>query len=117
MDLATLQTELPWTDRFSESFQRNPDIIKDFRHALDHVDMASGDLRKIIHAFEHGNLDGQVMNELDLKLANHLRTANLAAQLVLFAVRLAQTWPGGFDLCAAVEHELAIRKQHAAMGH
>ena len=118
MDLARLQSELPWTEVFTEDFKKNPEAIKHFRHALDHIEMSLGKLRSLMHELEHGvTRDGIIINPVPQKYSRALVEGELS-KLVCFAARAAQTWPHGeVNLAEGVEFELQIRKRnHEATG-
>lgn len=96
MSLRELQTVLPWTVRYSRDFRANPQPHKDFAHAVVHVTKALGNLAAFVNGMDH-----------DRKLAdaagNAERLGKYVADLVVCALRMANTMPGGvLDLERAV---------------
>lgn len=89
--LQQLQVTLPWTVKYSIDFRANPQAHKDFAHALHHIYKAGGKLADIVDDFDH-------RRETD-----DLRAKDWLADLVICALRMANTYPGGMiDLQTAV---------------
>ena len=62
MNLRDLQTNLPWTIRYSRDYRANPQTHKDFAHALLHVHKAVGKLSALVDDMDH---DREVATDLD----------------------------------------------------
>jgi hypothetical protein len=91
-----LQLNLPWTIRYSRDFRASPQTHKDFAHALHHVSKAAGKLHALVDDMDH---DREVADDPTLRARN----AKYVADLVVCALRLANTFPGGVvDLERAV---------------
>jgi hypothetical protein len=100
-NLRELQNSLPWTIRYHRDFRSNPQAHKDFEHALLHVFKAAGKLAAICNDAEHGGHD-----------FNHNEVAPYVADLVVCALRMANTCPNQvIDLQAAVEDRIATKNQ------
>jgi hypothetical protein len=100
--LRELQTNLPWTIKHSTDFRSNPQTHKDFAHALHHVSKAVGKLHGFADDMDH---DRQIAAES--RLPSIKAYQNYIADLVVCALRLANTFPGGhFDLQDAVVHRI-----------
>jgi hypothetical protein len=85
--LRHLQTTLPWTIKYSTDFRANPQSHKDFAHALLHVQKAAGKLAAMVDDIDHNR---------DVALDHTIReNARFIADLVVCALRLANTFPGG----------------------
>lgn len=96
VSLRELQVNLPWTIRYSRDFRASPVPHKDFAHALHHVSKAAGRLHELADDCDH---DRDVADAKDLRE----RYARYVADLVVCALRIANTFPGGVvDLEAAV---------------
>jgi len=91
MNLRELQTKLPWTIKYSRDFRANPQAHKDFAHALVHVTKACGKLAEMVDNWDHRRF-------------HELEVQNYVADLVVCALRMANTHPGelSFDLEDAV---------------
>lgn len=102
MDIKTLQTNLPWgAHDYNEAFQARTDPQRDTQHALLHITKAAGKLADIVDWFDH--------TELVLSHGTGHRDAagKYLADLVICAMRIANTWPGGaIDLDAAINRRL-----------
>lgn len=86
MTLSKLQTQFPWTVKYSQDFRLSPMTHKDFAHALHHVSKAAGKL--------HGFVDDMDHNK-DLALSiDPTEYSKYIADLVVCAIRLANTFPG-----------------------
>lgn len=95
-----LQTTLPWTIRYSRDYRANPQTHKDFAHALVHVTKASGHLAGLVDDMDH---DREVADDPTLRE----RFSKYLADLVVCALRAANTFPGGVvDLQRAVEERI-----------
>lgn len=102
LTLRELQTNLPWTIRYSADFRANPQPHKDFAHALIHVGKASGKLFALIDDMDHRKetADNPAIRDFVPYLAD----------LVVCALRAANTFPGGVvDLQRAVEKRLETK--------
>lgn len=96
MSLREIQTNLPWTIRYSRDFRANPQPHKDFAHALVHVVKATGKLMALVDDMDH---DREVADDPRLREAY----GKYVADLVVCAMRAANTFPGGvLDLEKAV---------------
>lgn len=85
--LRELQVSLPWTPKYSSDFRASPQSHKDFAHALHHVSKAAGHLHGFVDDMDH---------ERDVALDPTLqdRYGKYVADLVVCALRLANTFPG-----------------------
>lgn len=94
MNLFEIQSKLPWSNSYSELFQANPCIHKDFQHALVHVAKASGKLWTMVEAADH-SISGPHFPKAEVE--------KYLADLVICAMRMANTNPSGLvDLQRAV---------------
>lgn len=91
LTLDDLQKQLPWTIKYSRHFKANPQGHKDFAHALIHTLKAAGKLAGIVDDIDHR------MDSTDF--SGH---ENYVADLVLCALRMANTSPSPFNLHDAV---------------
>lgn len=92
MNLRELQTNLPWSIKYSQDYRLNPQSHKDFAHAVLHVTKAAGKLAAIIDDLDHRR-DSEDFG----------RIKDYLADLVICALRMANTTPGGvIDLERAV---------------
>lgn len=92
LTIREFQTKLPWTIKYSEDFRANPQSHKDFAHAVTHVVKAVGHLATVVDDFDHrrASMDDR-------------HVASWLADLVICALRAANTHPGGvIDLQTAV---------------
>ena len=95
-----LQTNLPWTIRYSRDFRASPATHKDFAHAMHHVSKAAGKLHALADDMDH---DREVADDPSLRERN----AKYVADLVVCALRCANVFPGGvIDLQRAVEDRI-----------
>lgn len=95
-NIRDLQQTLPWTIRYHKDFRASPVKHKDFQHAHLHVVKALGKIATIIDEAEHG---GNLFERDDLE--------KYLADLVICAMRMANTSPGGvIDLQSAVEDRI-----------
>lgn len=100
LTIRELQTSLPWTVRYSADFRANPQSHKDFAHALLHIQKASGALAAFVDDMDHRR---ETADEADTQE----RYGKYLADMVVCALRLANTFPGGvLDLQRAVEDRL-----------
>lgn len=98
--LRALQTNLPWTVRYSQDFRATPLTHKDFTHALLHVAKALGKLTGLADDMDH---DRAVADQPKLREAY----SKYLADLVVCALRAANVFPGGVvDLQKAVEDRI-----------
>lgn len=88
LGLRQLQTSLPWTIKYSRDFRANPQPHKDFAHGLLHVNKAVGRLAELIDNMDH---DRETAAAPDLRE----RYGQYVADLVVCALRMANTFPGG----------------------
>lgn len=96
MNIKDLQTRLPWTVHYSQDFRSNPQTHKDFAHAILHVGKALGHLLALIDDMDH---DKTVVDRPNIKE----QYEKYLADLVISALRAANTFPGGVvDLERAV---------------
>lgn len=88
MTIRELQTKLPWTIRYSEDFRKSPLTHKDFAHALHHVSKAAGKLHGFADDMDHNRTlaDSPIIRA---------EFGKYIADLVVCALRLANTFPGG----------------------
>ncbi len=92
-----LQSSLPWTGHYHRDFRATPMVHKDFAHALLHVHKAGGVLASVVNEAEHGGHDFA-----------HDQVAKYVADLVICALRMANTCPNGvIDLQRQVEERIA----------
>lgn len=95
-----LQTNLPWTIRYSQDFRSNPQTHKDFAHALHHASKAMGRLHELADDMDH---DRALADDPQLRE----RYGKYIADLVVCALRAANTFPGGvLDLQAATQRRI-----------
>src|SRR5208282_5540833 len=83
-----LQTNLPWTIKYSEDFRKNAMTHKDFAHALTHVGKAAGKLHELVDKMDH---DRQYAVDTGKMKDFH----KYIADLVVCALRMSNTFPGG----------------------
>ncbi len=84
-----IQVKLPWTIKYSTDFRSNPMSHKDFAHGLTHVGKAAGKLHEFVDNMDH---------DRDTALGfggNKEEYAKYIADLVICALRMANTFPGG----------------------
>jgi hypothetical protein len=94
--LGQLQTSLPWTIKYSRDYRASPLPQKDFAHACHHASKAMGQLHGLVDEMEHDR-------ELATDPALRDRYGKYIADLVVSALRMANTFPGGaIDLEGAV---------------
>ena len=79
--LSNLQNQLPWTVKYSEDFRKNPQSHKDFAHAVVHTQKALGRLAEYV-------------DDLDHRRESELIPDKYIADLVICALRMANTNPG-----------------------
>jgi hypothetical protein len=100
LTLREFQTNLPWTIRYSSDFRQSPLAHKDFAHTMHHVSKAAGQLHALADDMDH---DREVADDPALRD----RYAKYVADLVVCALRLANTFPGGvIDLQASVHNRI-----------
>ena len=105
MDLRKLQLNLPWTIRYSRDFRANPQPHKDFAHAVLHAQKALGRLAELIDHMDHDrDVAGQSGDALRQEYGKFV------ADLIVCALRMANTFPGGtIDLQRAVIHRIETK--------
>ena len=97
--LQELQSTLPWTVHYHRDFRASPMVHKDFSHALTHVMKAVGKLAAVVNDAEHGGHDFE-----------HSKVAPYVADLVICALRMANTCPNGvIDLQRVVEERIVAK--------
>jgi hypothetical protein len=84
-----LQLQLPWTIKYSSDFRANPQPHKEFAHALLHVQKACGKLAEFVNAMDHDK-----DTALKLSVVGELGYVPYVADLVVCALRMANTFPG-----------------------
>ena len=105
LTIREFQTNLPWTVRYSQDFRSSPISHKDFAHGLTHVGKASGQLHKFVDDMDH---DRAISDDP----SNINRYGKYLADLVICALRMANTFPGGVvDLQEAVHERLESKNQ------
>jgi len=105
MDLKTLQVRLPWTIKYSGDFRANPQPHKDFAHAILHVMKATGKLAAFVDDMDHDR-------DVALRVANRMDYTKYVADLVVCALRVANTFPGGpIDLERAVIERIETKNE------
>ena len=102
ISLSNIQDQLPWTIKYSKDFRANPQVHKDFSHALIHTIKASGKIAGYIDDLDHRSVNSIPANKL----------ADYISDLVICAMRMANESPvGKFDLHAAVERRLETKNE------
>lgn len=86
MNLREIQSQLPWTVRYSQDFRSNPQTHKDFTHAILHTQKALGKLSALADDMDH---DRQVADSVDAS-----DYGKYVADLVVCALRMANEFPG-----------------------
>ena len=100
LTIRELQTQLPWTIRYSQDFRASPMAHKDFAHTMHHVSKAAGKLHALADDMDHDRALADTPGLRD-------EHARFIADLVVCALRLANVFPGGvIDLQHAVEHRI-----------
>ena len=101
LTIAELQELLPWTIHYHRDFRDSKLKHKDFQHALIHVMKATGKLAAIINQAEHQGNDFKP-NDVN----------KYVADLVICALRMANTNPGGrMNLQLEVQHRIEDKNQ------
>jgi hypothetical protein len=90
--LSELQKNIPWGNPYSDQFQESRLPHKDFAHALTHVAKACGKLHAVVDEFDHHGVHSG-LSEHDSQTT--VTVANSLADLVICALRAANTYPGG----------------------
>jgi hypothetical protein len=104
MTIREFQTNLPWSIKYSADFRANPQPHKDFAHALTHIHKATGKLSAFVDDMDH-----RKETALDTKW-NREEYTKYIADLVICALRMANTFPGGvIDLQNAVKDRLETK--------
>lgn len=97
LSLRSLQVQLPWDMPYSPEFNNARLPHLDFQHALMHVLKASGKLAECCEDADHGRRDSFRTQDVAARLAD----------LVICAMRMANTAPGGLIcLQSAVEDRI-----------
>lgn len=105
LTIRELQTNLPWTIRYSQDFRATPLAHKDFSHALHHVGKAMGRLHELADNADH---DRNIADSKTLKDDY----GKYVADLVVCALRIANTFPGGvLDLQHLVEERIESKNE------
>lgn len=105
LTIREFQTKLPWTIKYSQDFRSSPISHKDFSHALHHVSKAAGRLHALADDMDH---------DRDISLTVSLKESygKYIADLVVCALRLANTFPGGsLDLQQAVHERIESKNE------
>ena len=100
LTLRQLQTNLPWTIKYSQDFRLDPRPHKDFSHALTHIVKASGKLSEMVDSMDH---------DRDYAVSGLTKEVfgKYVADLVVCALRMAVTFPGSqLDLQMEVQHRI-----------
>lgn len=87
-DLKEIQLTLPWSTHYSREFKASPIPHKDFTHALVHIGKAAGKLFGLVDDMDHRR---EVSDRPDLRQEYE----KYLADLVICALRMANTFPGG----------------------
>ena len=97
--LREIQTGAMWgAHTYSEEFNADPRAHRDAAHALLHITKASGKLAEAVDSRDH------VGAFAERAVAKYL------ADVVICALRFANTWPGGpIDVATAIEERLASK--------
>lgn len=104
LTLRELQTNLPWTIRYSQDFRSSPLSHKDFAHTLHHVSKAAGKLHGLADDMDHNRAVADDNAPISGTKAQY---AKYVADLVVCALRLANTFPGGvIDLQSEVQKRI-----------
>lgn len=104
--LRKLQTTLPWTIKYSQDYRSNPQPHKDFTHALVHTAKALGKLMGLADDMNHDRTTA-LQSGLAAAYSKYI------ADLVVCALRAANTFPGGkVDLQREVEHRIESKNEH-----
>jgi hypothetical protein len=97
LTLRELQTKLPWTVKYSRDFRSNPQSHKDLTHGIVHAIKAAGRIMEFVDDYDH-------RMESDLEIDKYV------ADLVICALRIANTHPNRIiDLQTAVQERLEIK--------
>lgn len=103
-----LQSGLPWTAHYHRDFRASPMTHKDFGHALLHIHKAGGKLAAILDEAEHAGYNFALE-------ANRAEVSKYVADMVICALRLANTCPDGvIDLQEAVQTRLIAKNNQLA---
>lgn len=95
LTLRQLQVTLPWSIKYSRDFRASPVSHKDFAHALHHIGKAAGQLHALVDDLDHNRAMPRSWYS-----STH---GKYVADLVVCALRLANTFPGQkLDLQRAV---------------
>lgn len=105
LTLRQMQTNLPWSVRYSEDFRSNPQSHKDFAHGVVHIGKANGRLLGLVDDMDHRK-EVAANPELRNVYGKYL------ADVVISALRAANTFPGGvLDLHDAVVARLIEKNE------
>lgn len=96
LTLTHIQNNLPWSVAYSNSFVASPVLHKDTTHALLHIMKSVGKLADNAEAADHG-----APAEYD-----EAKVMDLCADLVICALRIANTTAIPFNLLSAVVSRL-----------
>lgn len=101
LTMSTVQARLPWTIHYGRDFRAAALPHKDFQHALIHVFKACGKLALACDEADHGRVETAFIPEM---------IERYVADLVVCALRMAKTTPGGeFDLWRAVVDRIEVK--------
>ncbi len=105
LTLRQIQTNLPWSVRYSEHFRANPQTHKHFAHAITHIGKANGHLLGFVDDMDHRK---EIADQPGLREAY----GKYLADVVISAVRASNTYPGGvLDLNDAIIKRLLEKNE------
>jgi hypothetical protein len=104
LTLRSLQVQLPWNLPYSHEFNSAQLPHLDFQHALMHVVKASGKLAALCDDADHGR-DNFETEEVSARLAD----------LVICALRMANTAPGGLICLQSAVEDRIESKNHVKL--
>jgi hypothetical protein len=98
-----LQSELPWTNLWSEDHRNDPRSYKDFEHCLINIVAFAGDILRRIERADHYGADYVQAIDKD-------KDGEALAYIVMSAMRAANVHPQGLiDLSAIMESDIRRR--------
>ncbi len=108
LTLRQFQTNLPWTIRYSNDFRSSSMSHKDFAHTLHHVSKAAGKLHGLADDMDH---DRALADDPTLRA----QYEGYIADLVICALRLSNTFPGGVVDLQSVVHKRIEEKNNVVL--
>ena len=100
MNIKELQEKLPWTVPYSEAFEQSMDETSYFRHAMLHIGKSTGLINEYLESYDH--------RPSQPAISLHHQVADL----VICALRMANTCPGGkFDLEKTIIRRLETKNK------